>query len=154
MLSPLGHDLGPGFFEMNQRVKEESLIRGRNIPTGTQHLRGLSLTGMSRDTEENLDLFSRNRRSLSVASSVKSDVSVKLRRLSVGSAKLARSGMDDLLSPIDGGKHDYDWLLTHPRTPLFPSLDGSESQPSSAAPRSSSLVRPVSIIKSSRLSVS
>ncbi|KAL6962384.1 hypothetical protein U1Q18_037341 [Sarracenia purpurea var. burkii] len=154
MLSPLGHDLGPGFFEMNQRVKEESLIRGRNIPTGTQHLRGLSLTGMSRDTEENLDLFSRNRRSLSVASSVKSDVSVKLRRLSVGSAKLARSGMDDLLSPIDGGKHDYDWFLTHPRTPLFPSLDGSESQPSSAAPRSSSLVRPVSIIKSSRLSVS
>lgn len=36
-------------------------------------------------------------------------VSVKLGRLSVGSAKLARSGIDDLLSSTDGGKHDYDW---------------------------------------------
>lgn len=36
-------------------------------------------------------------------------VSVKLGRLSVGSAKLARSGMDDLLSSTEGGKHDYDW---------------------------------------------
>ncbi|KAL6996887.1 hypothetical protein U1Q18_007014, partial [Sarracenia purpurea var. burkii] len=138
---------------MNRRMKEESLIRARNIPAGTQHLRGLSLTEMSRDIDENLDLCSRNRRSLSVASSVESDVSVKLRRLSVGSTKLARSGMDDLLSSTDGGKHDYGWLLTPHGTPLFPSLDGSESQPSSAAPRSSSLVRPVSTIKSSRLLV-
>lgn len=36
-------------------------------------------------------------------------VSVKLGRLSVGPAKLAKSGMDDLLSAADGGKHDYDW---------------------------------------------
>jgi len=35
-------------------------------------------------------------------------VSVKLGRLSVGSAKLVRSGIDDLLSS-EGGKHDYDW---------------------------------------------
>lgn len=38
-------------------------------------------------------------------------VSVKLGRLSVGSAKLARSGMDDLLSSTEGGKHDYDWYF-------------------------------------------
>lgn len=36
-------------------------------------------------------------------------VSVKLGRLSVGPTKLAKSGMDDLLSVADGGKHDYDW---------------------------------------------
>ena len=36
-------------------------------------------------------------------------VPLKLGRLSVGSAKLARSGMDDLLSSVEGGKHDYDW---------------------------------------------
>lgn len=36
-------------------------------------------------------------------------ISVKLGRLSVGSAKLARSGIDDLLSSTEGGKHDYDW---------------------------------------------
>ncbi|XP_057513591.1 uncharacterized protein LOC130795481 [Actinidia eriantha] len=138
---------------MNPSSKE-SLLGGRNIPSRTQHRRGLSLTGMSKDTDENLDLFSRNRRSLSVASSNESDVSVKLGRLSVGSTKLARSGMDDLLSSTDGGKHDYDWLLTPPGTPLFPSSDGSESQPPSAAPRSSSLVRSSSTTKASRLSVS
>jgi hypothetical protein len=36
-------------------------------------------------------------------------VSVKLERLAVGSAKFARSGIDDLLSSTEGGKHDYDW---------------------------------------------
>ncbi|XP_028120638.1 leucine-rich repeat extensin-like protein 5 [Camellia sinensis] len=140
---------------MNRNLKE-SMIGGRNIPAGTQHRRGLSLTGMSRDADENLDLFSRNRRSLSVASSDESDgtILVKLGKLSVGSAKLAKSGMDDLLSSAEGGKHDYDWLLTPPGTPLFPSLNGSESQPPSAAPRSSSTVRSVSTTKASRLSVS
>uniref|UniRef100_A0A5B7AFL4 Putative GPI-anchored protein PB15E9.01c n=2 Tax=Davidia involucrata TaxID=16924 RepID=A0A5B7AFL4_DAVIN len=138
---------------MNRSLKD-SLIGGRNTPVGSQHRRGLSLNGISRDTDENLDLFSRNRRSLSVASSDESDVSVKLGRLSAGSAKLARSGLDDLLSSTDGGKHDYDWLLTPPGTPLFPSSDGSESQPASAAPKSSSLVRSVSTTKASRLSVS
>ncbi|KAI7996659.1 hypothetical protein LOK49_LG10G02444 [Camellia lanceoleosa] len=138
---------------MSRNLKE-SMIGGRNIPAGTQHRRGLSLTGMSRDADENLDLFSRNRRSLSVASSDESDVLVKLGKLSVGSAKLAKSGMDDLLSSAEGGKHDYDWLLTPPGTPLFPSLNGSESQPPSAAPRSGSTVRSVSTTKASRLSVS
>ncbi|CAK7343502.1 unnamed protein product [Dovyalis caffra] len=141
----------------------ESLVGGRNIPVGSQyHRRGHSLTGgggFSKDinrTDENLDLFSKNRRSLSVASSDESsDVSVKLGRLSVGSAKLARSGIDDLLSSIEGGKHDYDWLLTPPGTPLFPSLEGSESQPTTVAPRSRSLARSASTTKaSSRLSVS
>ncbi|XP_021684355.2 uncharacterized protein LOC110667727 isoform X2 [Hevea brasiliensis] len=81
-------------------------------------------------------------------------VSVKLGRLPVGPAKLAKSGIDDLLSSTDGGKHDYDWLLTPPGTPLFPSSEGSESQPTSVAPRSSSLPRSVSTTKASRLSVS
>ena len=38
-------------------------------------------------------------------------VSVKLGRLSVGSAKVSRNGIDDLLSSTDGGKHDYDWSV-------------------------------------------
>lgn len=37
--------------------------------------------------------------------------SVKLGRISVGSVKLAKSGIDDLLSSTEGGKHDYDWYL-------------------------------------------
>ncbi|KAA8517559.1 hypothetical protein F0562_017811 [Nyssa sinensis] len=139
--------------EMNRSLKD-SLFGGRNISVGSQHRRGLSLNGISKDTDEKLDLFSRNGRSLSVASSDESDVSVKLGRLSVGSAKLARSGIDDLLSSTDGGKHDYDWLLTPPETPLFPSSDGSDSQPALAAPRSRSFVRSSSTTKASRLSVS
>ncbi|XP_025014807.1 sialidase isoform X2 [Ricinus communis] len=79
---------------------------------------------------------------------------MKLGRVSVGSAKVAKSGIDDLLSSTDGGKHDYDWLLTPPGTPLFPTSDGSDSQPTLVAPRSRSLSRSVSTTKASRLSVS
>ncbi|KAK6255623.1 hypothetical protein SCA6_016928 [Theobroma cacao] len=81
-------------------------------------------------------------------------VAVKLGRLSLGSAKVRKGGLDDLLSSTDGGKHDYDWLLTPPGTPLFPSSEGSESQSTSLAPRSNSKVRSVSTTKTSRLSVS
>ncbi|KAA8517623.1 hypothetical protein F0562_015097 [Nyssa sinensis] len=151
LLQPNGY--GVGFVEMNRNLKD-SLTGGRNMRVGSQHRRGLSLNGISKDTDENLDLFSRNRRSLSVVSSDESDVSVRLGRLSAGSTKPARNGIDDLLSSTDGGKHDYDWLLTPPGTPIFPSSDGSESQPATAAPRSSSLVRSVSATKASRLSVS
>ncbi|BFG36632.1 hypothetical protein CerSpe_229070 [Prunus speciosa] len=139
---------------MMNRNARESLVGGRNIPFGSQHRRGLSLN-LTKDSDEgNLDLFSKNRRTLSVTSSDESsDVSVKLGRLSVGSAKVGRTGIDDLLSSAEGGKHDYDWLLTPPETPLFPSSDGSESQPTLAASRTS-LSRSGSTAKPSRLSVS
>ncbi|XP_022950139.1 mucin-5AC [Cucurbita moschata] len=139
---------------MNRNWRE-SLSGGRNAPLLSQHRRGHSFTGISRDSDENLDLFSKNRRSLSVAASDGStDATVKLGRLSVGSVKLAKSGIDDLLSSTEGGKHDYDWLLTPPGTPLFPSSSESEVQSTVAAPRNSSLVRSSSTTKASRLSVS
>ncbi|RVW80797.1 hypothetical protein CK203_047837 [Vitis vinifera] len=137
---------------MNRSFKE-SPAGPRTIPVVSHHRRGRSLTGMPRDADENLDLFSRNRRTLSVVSSEEPEVPLKLGRLSVGSAKLARSGMDDLLSSVEGGKHDYDWLLTPPGTPLFPSSDGNESQPTMLAPRNSNLARSASTTKASRLSV-
>uniref|UniRef100_A0A803R4D4 Uncharacterized protein n=1 Tax=Cannabis sativa TaxID=3483 RepID=A0A803R4D4_CANSA len=142
---------------MNRR---DSFIGGRNnIPLLAQHRRGqsLNLAGNKADAvDENLDLFSKNRRSLSVTSSDESsDVSVKLGKLSVGSAKVSRSGIDDLLSSTDGGKHDYDWLLTPPGTPtIFPTSESSESKPTVAATRSSSLARSSSTTKASRLSAS
>ncbi|MQM14338.1 hypothetical protein Taro_047268, partial [Colocasia esculenta] len=40
----------------------------------------------------------------------------------VQSAPTRRTGADDFLNS-DGDKNDYDWLLTPPGTPLFPSLD-------------------------------
>ncbi|KAK2981858.1 hypothetical protein RJ640_010375 [Escallonia rubra] len=135
---------------MNRNMKESTVIGGRNAAAGYPHRRGMSLAGIYKDADENMDLFSRNRRSLSVASSDESDLSVKLGRISVGSTKQPKSGLDDLLSSGDGGKHDYDWLLTPPGTPLFPSSDGSESQPAPVTQRSSSLVRSVSTTKASR----
>ncbi|XP_047322263.1 flocculation protein FLO11 [Impatiens glandulifera] len=138
---------------MNRSLKEFS-TGGRNVPVGALHRRGLSLNGMSKDSDDNkLDLFSKNRRSLSVVSSDESDVSVKLGRLSVGSVKLTRNGAEDLLTSTDGGKHDYDWLLTPPETPLFPSSDGSDTRASLASSRKS-LSRSSSTAKASRLSVS
>ncbi|KAM1442420.1 hypothetical protein ACFXTO_010406 [Malus domestica] len=139
---------------MNRNVRE-SLAGERNFPMGSQHRRGQSLNLAAKDSDDGgLDLFSKNRHTLSVTSSDESsDVSVKLGRLSVGSAKVGRTGIDDLLSSTDGGKHDYDWLLTPPETPLFPSSDGSESQLTLAPPRKS-LSRPSSAARPSRLSVS
>ncbi|EYU42049.1 hypothetical protein ABFS82_10G001800 [Erythranthe guttata] len=140
---------------MNRTLRESVTGGGRNFPLN--HRRGLSINGVpnSKDsTDENLDLFSKSRRSLSVASSDESDVPVKLGRISIGSAKHGRSGLDDLLSSADGGKHDYDWLLTPPGTPLVPSSNVNESQTGLMAPRSGPLVRSISTAKASRLSVS
>ncbi|GLT29171.1 hypothetical protein SLA2020_040530 [Shorea laevis] len=142
---------------MSSRSLRDSFGGGRNTPVASQQRRGSSLNGgfPVRDFDENLDLFSRNRHSVSVASSDESsDVSVKLGRLPVDSTKVPKSGMDDLLTSINLGKNDYDWLLTPPETPLFASSDGIESQPTSITPRGNSRVRSVSTTKSTKLSVS
>lgn len=88
------------------------MISGKNFPISSQHRRGLSLNGASREKpDDNLDLFSKSRRSISVASSDESDVSVKLGRLSIGSVKQVKSGLEDLMASTEGDKHDYDWSL-------------------------------------------
>ncbi|CAL9176490.1 unnamed protein product [Musa hybrid cultivar] len=63
---------------------------------------------------------------------------------------LAKSRMDDLLS-AEVGKHDYDWLLTPPGTPVS---SYSDKQTSKVTPRSRSNARSVSTGKASKLSVS
>ncbi|CAN8260043.1 unnamed protein product [Cochlearia groenlandica] len=142
---------------MNRNLRE-SLAGGRNIPAMSQLRRGnnntnnnMSQNGFYKDSDENLDLFSKIRRSFPLSSSEESpDVSAKLGRLSVGSKPIAPRGKgDDLLSCADGGKNDYDWLLTPPGTP-----HGSESHSSLVAPKATSSVRASSASKASRLSVS
>ncbi|GFP87398.1 hypothetical protein PHJA_000883500 [Phtheirospermum japonicum] len=140
---------------LNRTLRESVTGAGRNAPLN--HRRGLSLNGAPISSDDPLDLFSKSRRSLSVASSDESDVPVKLGRLSLGSARQGHSRLDDLLSSAEGGKHDYDWLLTPPGTPLVPSSDGngSGSPTGLMAPRSGPLVRSISTTtKASRLSVS
>ncbi|KAL9997488.1 hypothetical protein Hdeb2414_s0621g00925661 [Helianthus debilis subsp. tardiflorus] len=122
------------------------------------HRRGMPLIKNNNSVENsnantNTDLFSRNRTSLPAASSDESDLQARLARLSVGSAKPSKNILDDLLSSNEGGKNDYDWLLTPPGTPLVP-LDAKESQPKPVTARSKSSVRSSSINKTSRLSVS
>jgi hypothetical protein len=75
MMSSSNNNNNGNYRSVNGSLRE-SLVGGRNIPVGSQyHRRGHSLTGggvFSKDThnkDENLDLFSKNRRSLSVASS-------------------------------------------------------------------------------------
>ncbi|KAI3750571.1 hypothetical protein L2E82_21236 [Cichorium intybus] len=154
---------------MNRSSSKDSLVGagGRNhnnnnnhnaITNGIlSHRRGMSFTKNNAaenfNSNNNMDLFSRSRTSLPAASSDESDLQVRLARLSVGSAKPAKSILDDLLSSNEGGKNDYDWLLTPPGTPLVP-LEGKESQPARVTTRSRSSIRSSSINKTSRLSVS
>ncbi|KAI3788493.1 hypothetical protein L2E82_01261 [Cichorium intybus] len=82
------------------------------------------------------------------------NLQVRLGRLSAGSTKPAKNVLDELLSSNEGGKHDYDWLLTPPGTPPLSSSDGKESQPQSVAARRNPSVRSGSAVQNSRLSVS
>ncbi|KAH0927657.1 hypothetical protein HID58_019913, partial [Brassica napus] len=142
--------LCPSATTMNRNLRE-SLAGGRNTPAISQFRRGnISQNGFSRDSDENLDLFSKIRRSFPLASSDElPDVSAKLGRLSVGSKPAPRGKGDDLLSSAEGGKNDYDWLLTPPGTPL-----GNDSHSSLAAPKITPSARATSASKASRLSVS
>ncbi|WZY83568.1 sialidase [Brassica napus] len=137
---------------MNRNLRE-SVIGGRNTPAAiSQFRRGNSQNGcFSRDSDENLDLFSKIRRSFPLSSSDHlPDVSAKLGRLSVGSKPTAKGkGGDDLLSSAEVDKNDYDWLLTPPGTPL-----GNDSHSSLAPPKVTSSARASSASKTSRLSVS
>ncbi|XP_031486666.1 uncharacterized protein LOC116255069 isoform X2 [Nymphaea colorata] len=85
------------------------------------HRRGQSLAGLSRDNRRNL-------LTTSLDELQHSAISARLERVSIGGPvaskpKIVSAGMDDLLTS-DGGKHDYDWLLTPPGTP------SGESKPS------------------------
>ncbi|KAI7748212.1 hypothetical protein M8C21_002921 [Ambrosia artemisiifolia] len=88
------------------------------------HRRGMPLTKNNSVENSNggnhTDLFSRNRTSLPVSSSDESDLQARLARLSVGSAKPAKSILDDLLSSNEGGKNDYDWPLAPNVVQIWP----------------------------------
>ncbi|KAG2315459.1 hypothetical protein Bca52824_018581 [Brassica carinata] len=134
---------------MNRNLRE-SVSGGRNTPAAiSQFRRGNSQNGcFSRDSDENLDLFSKIRRSFPLSSSDHlPDVSAKLGRLSVGSKPTPKGkGGDDLLSSAEVGKNDYDWLLTPPGTPL-----GNDSHSYLAPPKVTSSARASSASKTSRV---
>ncbi|MQL71147.1 hypothetical protein Taro_003462 [Colocasia esculenta] len=59
-----------------------------------------------------------------------------------------RGESSDLLN-VGGEKNDYDWLLTPPETPLFPSLDDEEPTPRNLVSRGRSRAQPITIPTSS-----
>ncbi|KAG1338171.1 flocculation protein FLO11 [Cocos nucifera] len=138
------------------RVARGSLSEWRNIPVGRGHDQRRSLGGKGEDESLQLDLFLKSSGGAligSVNGSDGQDEQVKLERLSIGSAKIGRSGMDDLLN-ADNGKHDYDWLLTPPGSPHCPSSEAIKKPLSLVAPKRSSTVRSVSTSRATRLPAS
>ncbi|KAL8141059.1 hypothetical protein V2J09_007080 [Rumex salicifolius] len=117
----------------------------------SNHQQRRRVTGNSDEDFHPLDLFSRNRPRVSLDNSDRA-ASLRLGKISVGSVRSVKSGLDDLLTSADSGKHDYDWLLTPPETPLFTPAEGNEIQQSFTTPRRSSAARSVSTSKPSRLS--
>ncbi|XP_057548489.1 uncharacterized protein LOC130826891 [Amaranthus tricolor] len=133
----------------NFRDYNSSLIAARKYPSQPQHHHR---DHCFNDSDDNLHLFSHSRRTAPLTPSDESLVSMKLGKNSVGSVKLpVKNGLDDLLASTDGGKHDYDWLLTPPETPLRAAPERSDFQPSLAAPRRSAS-KSTSTTKQSRLS--
>ncbi|KAD1716240.1 hypothetical protein E3N88_42409 [Mikania micrantha] len=112
---------------MNRSSSKDSLIGagGRNYNHNNNnhnamtngvlpHRRGMPFTrnnSAENYNASNTDLFSRNRTGFPASSPDESDLQARLARLSVGSAKPAKSVLDDLLSSSEGGKNDYDCFI-------------------------------------------
>ncbi|XP_021746712.1 mucin-12-like isoform X2 [Chenopodium quinoa] len=129
-------------------------------PRGDSHKRGRSLgSGLSfKERDDDLALFSelQNRENESfllqstddfedlLSSKVKSFPDLKL-----GINIPVRGESSDLLN-ADGDKNDYEWLLTPPDTPLFPSLD-EDPAPDNLVHCGRARSRPISISRSSTM---
>ncbi|KAL3582665.1 hypothetical protein D5086_016997 [Populus alba] len=129
-------------------------------PRADNHKRGRSLEGglLLKEKDDDLALFnemrSRERESflLQSAGDFEDTFSSKLRYFSdfkLGVSIPVRGENSELLN-IDGEKDDYDWLLTPPDTPLFPSLD-DEPPPVNVASRGRPRSQPISIARSSTM---
>ncbi|TKY59864.1 phospholipid-transporting ATPase 2 [Spatholobus suberectus] len=129
-------------------------------PRSDSHKRGRSLESglLLREKDDDLALFSemqsREKESFLLQSSddLEDSFSTKLRHFSdikLGISIPDRGETSELLN-AEGDKNDYDWLLTPPDTPLFPSLDDEPPEinvVSRGRPRS----KPISISRSSTM---
>ncbi|XP_011625569.1 uncharacterized protein LOC18440101 isoform X2 [Amborella trichopoda] len=126
------------------------------------HKRGRSLEGglhlMKGDKDDDLALFNdmhtreRDNFLLPSADDFEDSISMNLRYFSdfkLGISIPARGESSDLLN-ADGNKNDYDWLLTPPDTPLFPSLD-DETPPVNLPLRGRRRSEPIAISRSATM---
>ncbi|KAL5175237.1 hypothetical protein HKD37_08G021491 [Glycine soja] len=127
-------------------------------PRSDSHQRGRSLeSGLpSREKDDDLALFSemqsREEESflLQPSDDLEDSFSSKLRNfpdIKLGISIPGRGETSELLN-ADGDENDYDWLLTPPDTPLFPSLD-DEPRELNVVSRGRPRSKPISISRSS-----
>ncbi|XP_020576474.1 probable serine/threonine-protein kinase roco5 [Phalaenopsis equestris] len=122
-------------------------------PAAGRTVRGGASAGAG-EREEGLDLFLRRRSATVVRSLGDGNIhNGSIKNLSVGSAIKGTARADDFLD-AEMGKHDYDWLLTPPGTPIFPSSDSTENQQTSTGTKNPSIVKSVSTSRASRVSAS
>eukprot|EP00268_Persea_americana_P016141 TRINITY_DN17653_c0_g2_i1.p1 TRINITY_DN17653_c0_g2~~TRINITY_DN17653_c0_g2_i1.p1 ORF type:complete len:1182 (-),score=321.82 TRINITY_DN17653_c0_g2_i1:257-3802(-) len=132
----------------------------REVRMENHHKRGRSLEGglLFKDKDDDLALFKdmqnreRDNFLLQPADDLDDSLSTKLRYFSdfkLGISIPARGESSDLLN-ADGDKNDYDWLLTPPGTPLFPSLD-DDPPPSNLVHRGRPRSQPISISRSAKV---
>ncbi|GLT86615.1 hypothetical protein SLE2022_047450 [Rubroshorea leprosula] len=129
---------------------------GREL-MGENHKRGRSFESgiLFRDKDDDLTLFNemqtkeRENFLLQSTDDFEDTLSTKLSHFSdfkLGISIPARGESSELLN-ADEEKNDYDWLLTPPETPLFPSLD-DEPQSGNIPPRGRPRSQPISISRS------
>ncbi|KAJ6721609.1 GASTRIC MUCIN-LIKE PROTEIN [Salix viminalis] len=129
-------------------------------PRAENHKRGRSLEGglLFKEKDDDLALFnemqSREREDflLQSADDFEDSFATKLRYFSdfkLGVSIPARGESSEFLN-VEGEKNDYDWLLTPPETPLFPSLE-DEPPPVNVASRGRPRSQPISISRSSTM---
>ncbi|KAJ0037562.1 hypothetical protein Pint_23666 [Pistacia integerrima] len=129
-------------------------LRGENHKRGRSFESGL----LFKEKDDDLALFNemqtKEKESFLLQSTedFEDTFSTKLRHFSdfkLGIAIPARGESSELLN-AEGEKNDYDWLLTPPDTPLFPSLD-DEPAPVNVARRGRPRSQPISISRSSTM---
>ncbi|KAK4357595.1 hypothetical protein RND71_023205 [Anisodus tanguticus] len=134
-----------------RELREENHKRGRSLESGI-HLR---------EKDDDLALFNevqtkeKDNFLLQPDDDFEDLFSTKLRYFSdykLGISVPARGESSDLLN-AEGDKNDYDWLLTPPDTPLFPSLDDEshETRPTNHEQRGRPRSQPISISRSSTM---
>ncbi|KAF8378136.1 hypothetical protein HHK36_029473 [Tetracentron sinense] len=131
-----------------RELRAENHKRGHSLESGL-HLR---------EKDDDLALFNdmqnkeRDNFLLQSADDFHDSFSTKLRYFSdfkLGISIPVRGESSELLN-ADGDKNDYDWLLTPPDTPLFPSLD-DETPPVNLTHRGRPRSQPISISRSSTM---
>ncbi|XP_044493417.1 uncharacterized protein LOC123216864 isoform X2 [Mangifera indica] len=129
-------------------------LRGENHKRGRSFESGL----LFKEKDDDLALFNEMQMKekesflLQSVEDLEDVLSTKLRQFTdfkLGITIPARGESSELLN-AEGEKNDYDWLVTPPDTPLFPSLD-DEPAPVNVARRGRPLSQPISISRSSTM---